>query len=151
MRLTRMTILAGMLLCSAVAAGAEPPKATLTPRQGREPSPAVVHPALRSPLRQTVSLNGTWDFCTDPKLQGEAAGWQLPGKGLPSARRLQVPGCWEAQGVGEPGLSSANNTLVYEPTNVKLHAAYTVPVGTRRKLRFHRIGLASRYGSNWVA
>jgi hypothetical protein len=66
-----------------------------------------------------------WDFCTDPKLQGESAGWYLPGKVLPSARLLQVPGCWEAQGVGEPGLSSANNKLVYEPTNVKLRAAYT--------------------------
>jgi hypothetical protein len=85
----------------------------------------VVNPALRSAFRETVSLKGTWSFCTDPKLQGEAAGWYLPDKGLPSARRLQVPGCWEAQGVGEPGLSSANTKLIYEPTNVKLRAAYT--------------------------
>jgi len=108
-----------------MAASAESPKVNGTPRQGREPSPAVVNPALRSPFRETVSLNGTWDFCTDPELQGESAGWYLPGKVLPSARPLQVPGCWEAQGVGEPGLSSANNKLVYEPTNVKLRAAYT--------------------------
>ena len=63
--------------------------------QGREPSPAVVNPALRSPLRETLSLNGAWDFCTDPKLQGEAAGWHLPGKVLavrPSASGARLLG-----------------------------------------------------------
>jgi hypothetical protein len=96
-----------------------------TAKQGREPSAAVVNPAIRSPLRTTLSLDGVWDFCTDPKLQGESSGWQMPGKPLPAARPIQVPGCWEAQGIGEPGLSSANNKHVYEPTNVKLRAAYT--------------------------
>ena len=125
MRSTQITICACLLLCSTIAARAESPKANVTPRQGCKPSPAVVDPAMRSPFRETVSLNGTWDFCTDPQLQGESAGWYLPGKVLPSVRLLQVPGCWEAQGVGEPGLSSANNKLVYEPTNVKLRPAYT--------------------------
>ena len=97
MRLTQLTICACLLLCSTTAAKAESPQANVAPRQGCEPSPAVVNPALRSPFRETVRLNGMWDFCTDPKLQGESAGWYLPGKVLPSARLLQVPGCWEAR------------------------------------------------------
>lgn len=103
------------------AASAEPSSA----KKGREGVPAVVNPAAGSPLRAVLSLDGAWDFCIDPKVEGEAAGWQMPGKPLPSSRRLQVPACWEAQGVGEPGLSSANNKHVYEPTNVKMRAVYT--------------------------
>ena len=160
MRLTQMTIFAGLLLCNTIAAGAESPQANVTPRQGREPSPAVINPAIRSPFRETVSLNGTWDFCTDPKLQGESAGWYLPGKVLPSARLLQVPGCWEAQGVGEPGLSSANNKLVYEPTNVKLRAAYTgaawykkamvIPASWAGKQIWLKLGGVNAQGWIWV-
>ena len=104
---------------------AEPPATRVAPRQGREPSPAVVNPAVRSPYRATLSLNGAWDFCVDPKLEGEASGWPLPGKVLPSARPIQVPGCWEAQGIGEPAVSNGDNKLVFEPVNVKLRAAYT--------------------------
>ena len=40
----------------------------------REASPAVVHPAVRSELRTTWSLDGEWDFAVDPKLQGESLG-----------------------------------------------------------------------------
>lgn len=109
-------------------------------KEDREASPAVVNPALRSPLRATLNLDGPWDFATDPKLVGEREGWYLPAKPLSSARKIHVPGCWEAQGVGEPGLSNAGNKwegkdsggnvakngrLVYEPVNVRLHSAYT--------------------------
>ena len=121
MRLPQAFAYACTLMGIVAAVSAEP----LPAKQGREPSPAVVNPAIRSPLRATLRLGGQWDFRTDPKLEGEAAGWQQPGKALPSAQPIQVPACWEAQGVGQPGLSSANNKYVYEPTNVKLRAAYT--------------------------
>ena len=36
----------------------------------REATPAVVHPAVVSPLQEVVSLRGEWDFVTDPRLMG---------------------------------------------------------------------------------
>jgi len=71
----------------------------------RKATPAVVNPALRSPLRETISLDGTWDFATDPEGAGEDEQWFLPGKDLPGKVFVRVPGCWEAQGVGGPGNS----------------------------------------------
>lgn len=65
----------------------------------------VVHPAIRSPLQEVISLRGEWEFAVDPQARGLAAGWMLPGTVWPSQRTIQVPGCWEAQGVGEPGVS----------------------------------------------
>ncbi len=94
-------------------------------KKDREATAAVVHAVVRSELRPTLSLDGAWEFCTDPKLEGESQAWFQPGKPLPNARQLQVPGCWEAQGIGEPALSQAGNKLVYEPVNVKLKHAYT--------------------------
>ena len=80
----------------------------LTPAraQEREATPAVVNPALRSPLRQTLSLDGAWDFATDPTAVGEEQKWFSPDTPWPNRTSLQVPGCWEAQGVGGPGNST---------------------------------------------
>lgn len=71
-------------------------------------TPAVVHPVALSPLQEVISLRGEWDFVTDASLMGrhrmgKGPGWNEPDwKGV---RKIQVPGCWEAQGVGEPGMS----------------------------------------------
>ncbi len=73
----------------------------------RESTPAVVNPVLRSPLRQTLSLDGFWDFATDASGIGEAEKWYNPEVTLPKRIPLVVPGCWEAQGVGGPGNSSS--------------------------------------------
>ena len=124
MTLPRTTAVAWLVLLAASLALGEP-RAGVASKEGRQATPAVVNPAVRSPVRPTLSLDGPWDFATDPKLQGEARQWYRPGKPLPSPRQIQVPGCWEAQGVGEPGLSNADNKLIYEPVNVKLRAAYT--------------------------
>lgn len=69
----------------------------------REATPAVVDPAIRSPHREFISLDGVWDFAVDPKNIGEQQKWQLPATPLPEKRTIEVPGCWEAQGVGGPG------------------------------------------------
>jgi len=74
--------------------------------QEREASPAVVNPVLRSSLRQTLSLDGEWDFVTDPSGTGEQEKWFSPGAVWSNQIKLQVPGCWEAQGVGGPGNST---------------------------------------------
>jgi hypothetical protein len=102
MTLPRTTILTWLIFSAASLAWAEPQSGPAS-KEGREATPAVVNPAIRSELRATLSLDGPWDFCTDHKRQGESEGWQVPGKALPGLRQIQVPGCWEAQGVGEPG------------------------------------------------
>ena len=73
--------------------------------QPREATPAIVNPVLRSSFSQTISLDGKWDFATDPGKKGQDQQWYRPDVPLPSKRDIQVPGCWEAQGVGEPGYS----------------------------------------------
>ncbi|HOC73941.1 MAG TPA: hypothetical protein PKL54_14100, partial [Candidatus Hydrogenedentes bacterium] len=71
-------------------------------------TPAVVHPAAVSPLQEIMSLRGEWDFVTDPRLMGRHRMGKGPAWNEPNwegARPIEVPGCWEAQGVGEPGMS----------------------------------------------
>ena len=141
----------GILLLSLGFARAETP-APAAPRVEREAIPALVNPASRSNLRATLDLNGEWDFATDPKLVGETAGWYQLGKQLPSPRKITVPGCWEAQGVGEPGLSHPNgNKLAYEPVNIKLRSAYTGAAWYRSASPCHRRGRANKSGSNSAA
>ncbi len=72
------------------------------------PSPAVVHSVTVSPLQEILSLRGEWDFVTDPTLMGRHRMGKGPAWNEPDwrgARKIDVPGCWEAQGVGEPGMS----------------------------------------------
>jgi len=65
----------------------------------RPSSPAVVNPVLCSPLQQVISLRGEWEFATETSPRNPVSGkWK-------DSRTIQVPGCWEAQGVGEPGMS----------------------------------------------
>ena len=71
-------------------------------------SPAVVHAVVVSPLQEIVSLRGDWDFVTDPHLMGRHRMGKGPAWNEPNwsgVRKIQVPGCWSAQGVGEPGMS----------------------------------------------
>ena len=72
-----------------------------------KPTPAVVHPAIVSPLQWVLSLRGDWDFQIDPDraLFAMAEKGGIPEEEWADARTIQVPGCWEAQGVGEPGIS----------------------------------------------
>jgi hypothetical protein len=123
--LNAIAILSLFIASEAVFAASAGAEAANSEKRGREATPAVVHPAIRSALRPMMSLDGDWDFCADRKLEGESAGWFKPGMPLPERRTIHVPGCWEAQGVGEPGLSNANNKFIYEPVNVKLKHAYT--------------------------
>ena len=127
----------------------------------REAVPAVVNPVLRSVLRPTLELNGQWDFATDPKLAGEAGEWYLPKKELPEARPITVPGCWEAQGVGEPGPShTATDKLAYEKAIVQLRSAYTgaawykrqvtVPADWQGKQIWLKLGGVNCQGWLWV-
>ena len=75
---------------------------------GREERPAVVNPVLQDKSGNVVSLRGEWEFSANPmKAPWRNGGWQQPWRKekWPDSRRIMVPGCWEAQGVGEPGQS----------------------------------------------
>ena len=144
-------------LPSAIQSQTMPDHAT---KENREASPALVNPAIRSAFRATLSLDGSWEFATDPQLRGESDGWYLPEKPFPSSRRLIVPGCWEAQGVGEPGLSSANNRFLVEPVNLNLRAAYrgaawyrkeiAIPAEWAGKQLWLKLGGVNSQGWVWV-
>lgn len=73
----------------------------------REATPAVVHPAVLSAQQQVLSLRGEWDFLVDEDraLADAAEAGSLTEESWAEARAIQVPGCWEAQGVGTPGMS----------------------------------------------
>jgi len=97
------------LLVAVVVTAATPLYAEIVDHWGSRPaSPAVVHSVTISPLQQVISLRGEWDFVTDPRLMGRHRMGKGPGWNEPDwtgVRKIQVPGCWEAQGVGEPGMS----------------------------------------------
>lgn len=80
---------------------------------GRKAVPAVVNPVLRSPLQEVLSLRGEWDFVAmPPDRPRRHPGWdRFFSKPWGNTRTIQVPGCWEAQGVGEPGMSTTWDCL----------------------------------------
>ncbi len=72
---------------------------------GRPSFPAVVNPVVQSPLQTVLTLRGEWEFVAREVAPLRHPGWHaFFGKPWPGARKLLVPGCWEAQGVGEPGM-----------------------------------------------
>lgn len=90
-------------------AGSVTPYADEIDHWGLKPAtPAVVNSVTMSSLQEILSLRGEWDFVTDPRLMGRHRMGKGPGWNEPDwsgVRKIQVPGCWEAQGVGEPGMS----------------------------------------------
>jgi beta-galactosidase len=102
--MSRMLSFILVLLVADVCLGAE----RADPWGLRPASPAVVHAAAVSPLQKILSLRGQWDFVTDPMLMGRHRMGKGPEWNEPDwtgVRKIDVPGCWEAQGVGEPGMS----------------------------------------------
>ena len=91
--------------------------------QQRESTPAIVNPVLRSSFSQTMSLDGKWDFAIDPGKKGQEKQWYRSDVPLPNKRHIQVPGCWEAQGVGEPGRSNSG-TAGFETYGHKMFTNY---------------------------
>ena len=72
---------------------------------GKPESPAVVNPAVRSTHQQFISLSGDWDFALGNwflrwRMGKDEPGWDYSPT---EVRKIQVPGCWEAQGFGHPG------------------------------------------------
>lgn len=75
---------------------------------GRKALPAVVNPAVRGPLQDVLSLGGEWEFVTKGVAPSRHSSWgAFYAKPWPGSRTLHVPGCWEAQGVGKPGMGDS--------------------------------------------
>ena len=89
---------------------------------GIKPLPAVVNPVGREASPDVISLRGEWEFVTQPKAfcrryrhtktpfakvdeQTPAICRSRMDTPWSEARKIHVPGAWEAQGVGEPGMS----------------------------------------------
>ena len=72
---------------------------------GRKAHPAVVNPVMGNEEGSVLSLRGEWEFSTQGRTLGRNGIWQpfYKAKTWGDARTIQVPGCWEAQGVGEQG------------------------------------------------
>jgi hypothetical protein len=73
---------------------------------GREPSLAAVNPVLRSPYQSVISLRGDWEFLIDPQAVGVKEEWIKSGANWNESRTMPVPGNWESNDVGEPGMSA---------------------------------------------
>jgi len=120
-----------------------------------QPTPTVVNPVFRSKIRGFLSLDGEWQFALDPDGTGEKQRWFS--SDAPYSRTIQVPGTWEAQGVGQPGLSNATHIEGY-PIPLKneyvgdawYRKAFRVPSGWTGKRVWLKIGAVNSEGWFWV-
>ena len=72
---------------------------------GRERHQAVVNPVLGEDPADVISLRGTWECtttCRNAPVRNGVWGF-FPGSEWKDVRSVEVPACWEAQGIGEPG------------------------------------------------
>ena len=76
---------------------------------GRKAHPAVVNPVMGNEEGSVVSLRGEWEFSSHGFNLGRNGIWwpAYKEKVWPGTRPIQVPACWEAQGVGVPGMGDS--------------------------------------------
>ena len=103
-------LLASLLAASAGAwASAQPVAEGCLTWGGREAHPAVVNPVMGYEEGDVVSLRGEWEFTSFAGNLGRNGIWKpfYKEKTWPGVRPIQVPACWEAQGVGDPGIGDS--------------------------------------------
>lgn len=146
-----------------LAAFLSPGVAAVAEDWGAPESFAVVNPVVRSPYADAISLAGKWDFSAanaifqrlalpkDDHLWGPQA--------LVGARQIDVPGIWEAQGVGEPGPGKTWDCLwdcghwdlQNQYSGIALYRKYVdVPERWRGKRVWLKIGGAASQAYVWV-
>ena len=76
---------------------------------GRTAHPAVVNPVMGNEEGSVVSLRGEWEFTPFAGNLGRNGIWKpfYKEKVWPGVRPIHVPACWEAQGVGDPGMGDS--------------------------------------------
>ena len=160
MKTNILVLTSSVALCALIspwsnASAADAPEAW----QQRLASLTVVNPPVRSSLQEVISMCGKWEFSTDPTAVGRDAGWMRPGAVWPGQRKLEVPGCWEAQGVGEPGTSHiwsiAYDANPYPLRHIYMGAAWyrrsvAVPAAWQGKRIWLKIGGVRAQGWFWV-
>lgn len=120
-----------------------------------QPTPTVVNPVYRSKVRGFLSLDGSWQFALDPDASGEKDRWFATD--APYTRTIQVPGTWEAQGVGRPGLSHPTHIEGY-PIPLRneyvgdawYRKVFLVPSGWAGKRVWLKIGAVNSEGWFWI-
>ena len=94
--------------------------------------------------RASLVLDGTWEFRQDPTASGDAGNWAAGQAAFP--RTIEVPGAWQAQGVGEPG-----GTLRHDYAGVAWYRrTMAVPAGWKGKAVSLRIAGAHRHTTVFV-
>ncbi|MBI2301041.1 MAG: hypothetical protein HYU66_19185, partial [Armatimonadetes bacterium] len=90
-----------------------------------------------------LSLDGRWEFRFDADGRGEAERWFEPGR--PFDRHLQVPGCWDAQGVGAP-----NDKMRHNAVGIGWYRRVVrLPAGWRGKRVWLTVGGVHRSARAW--
>ncbi|MBI5834666.1 MAG: hypothetical protein HZB16_20395 [Armatimonadetes bacterium] len=90
-----------------------------------------------------VALDGAWEFRFAPDDRGSTERWYQPGTTFD--RRLNVPGCWDAQGVGEPTDKMRHNAVGVG----WYRRAVTLPAGWRGRRLWLNVGGVHRSARVW--
>ena len=115
-----------------------------------QPSPAIVNPVFRSTIRPWISLDGEWDLYLDPNGVGLNEGWFGSDPSLLQTsllHKVNVPGAWEAQGVGKPGLSHATHVNL---EGYLFATSMWGPRGIEKPSQSLTCGEGSASGSKWA-
>lgn len=127
---------------------------------GRPALPALVNAVVKSPLQSVISLRGEWEFITRDTAPLRHPVWNaFYSKPWHGSRTLQVPGCWEAQGVGSPGMGDSWDCK-WDHCAKPLRSIYkgdawyrktvTIPEDWRGKRVWLKIGGVRSQGWFWV-
>ncbi|MDO5554770.1 MAG: glycoside hydrolase family 2 TIM barrel-domain containing protein [Planctomycetia bacterium] len=106
--------------------------------------------------RDTLTLDGTWNFATDPENVGVTQEWFQRDKALPAMPlegyapeangTIQVPGIWDDQGYGQATDKVRHNFIGcgwYKRT-------FEIPQDWAGKKIFLKLGGISRYAKGWI-
>lgn len=127
---------------------------------GRRAWPALVNPVVRSPLQQVISLRGEWEFVTQETGPLRHPTWKaFYARTWTNSRKIQVPGCWEAQGVGRPDMGDSWDCK-WDHCAKPLRAVYkgdawyrkavTIPEAWRGKRVWLKVGGVRSQACFWV-
>jgi len=128
---------------------------------GREEHPAVVNPVMGDDEGSVVSLRGEWEFSTQGDNLGRNGIWNhfYKMKDWPGVRKIQVPACWEAQGVGGTGMSDSwDQKIDHNPKPIRhkhmgngwYRKTVKIPAAWKGRRVWLKIGGVKSMGWFWV-